>query len=132
MLVVDASIAAKWVFAEPDSERALALATREASIAAPALILAELANVAWKRVRKGAWGAEDASESVLVAAGMFTLIVPIEELWIDALALSLRLDHPIYDCFYLALARQQAAPIASADTRMIGIAEAIGLVIEPY
>jgi hypothetical protein len=37
----------------------------------------------------------------------------------DALALSLRLKHPAYDCFYLALARQAGCPLVTADKRLV-------------
>ena len=35
----------------------------------------------------------------------------------DALALSLQLQHPVCDCFYLALARRAEVPRVTADQR---------------
>jgi predicted nucleic acid-binding protein len=46
--VIDASVAVKWVLAEPDSVQALAL--RQHDLAAPELLVAECANVLWKHV----------------------------------------------------------------------------------
>lgn len=46
-LVIDASVAAKWYVAEPDSRPALAVGARGGLIA-PDLILAEVANILWK------------------------------------------------------------------------------------
>lgn len=131
MLVIDASIAAKWVFKEPDSDRALALAAVTAATGAPSIIVAELANVAWKRVRLGIWGAEDASAAAQVAVNMLTVVVPIEELWQEALRLALRIDHPIYDCFYLALAQREQASIATADAKLARLATRVGVPLEP-
>ncbi|MGD9512257.1 MAG: VapC toxin family PIN domain ribonuclease, partial [Geminicoccaceae bacterium] len=30
------------------------------------------------------------------------------------------LDHPVYGCFYLALAEREAAPVVTADDRLAG------------
>jgi predicted nucleic acid-binding protein len=39
--------------------------------------------------------------------------------WMDeALALSIRLQHPAYDCFYLAVARHAGCPLITADRRL--------------
>ena len=52
-LVVDASIAVKWVLPEPDSERARALILR-GDLTAPDLLRLEVANALWKQARRGA------------------------------------------------------------------------------
>jgi predicted nucleic acid-binding protein len=33
------------------------------------------------------------------------------------------MDHPVHDCFYLALSEAQNAPLVSADRRLIGKAK---------
>ena len=38
------------------------------------------------------------------------------------LPLALNLGHPIYDCFYLALAQRQDVPLVTADEAMIAAA----------
>ena len=45
-------------------------------------------------------------------------LIPMKQLHLDALQLAADLKHPIYDCFYLALARQQRAPLITADKRL--------------
>jgi predicted nucleic acid-binding protein len=52
-LVIDASIAIKWVVQEEGTEDALALRTR-AELIAPDLIIAECANILWKKVKRAA------------------------------------------------------------------------------
>jgi predicted nucleic acid-binding protein len=37
----------------------------------------------------------------------------------DAMALSIRLQHPACACFYLALARQAGCPLVIADKRLV-------------
>jgi predicted nucleic acid-binding protein len=48
-LVVDASIAVKWVVEEEGTLHALAL-LRQAKLIAPELLVAECANILWKKV----------------------------------------------------------------------------------
>jgi predicted nucleic acid-binding protein len=50
-LVIDASVAIKWIIDEEGSPAALAL--RKHSLAAPDLLMAECANILWKKSRRG-------------------------------------------------------------------------------
>jgi predicted nucleic acid-binding protein len=45
-LIVDASVAVKWFFREPDSQRAIDLRQGDHDIIAPELIIAEIGNAA--------------------------------------------------------------------------------------
>ena len=45
-------------------------------------------------------------------------LIPIEDLRLRALELSLELDHPIYDCFYLALAERERALLVCVDASL--------------
>ena len=55
-IVIDASVALKWVLNEPETGAALAL--RAEQLIAPALWLAEAANALWRHVRLGEITAE--------------------------------------------------------------------------
>jgi predicted nucleic acid-binding protein len=44
-------------------------------------------------------------------------LLPTSELATQAIALSLALDHPVYDCLYLATAELEAAVLITADAR---------------
>ena len=46
------------------------------------------------------------------------VIEPDRYLQAEALALACHLDHPVYDCLYLALARREAAVLVTADKRL--------------
>jgi len=52
-LVVDASVAAKWLVSEPLSNRALAVLGGSDELIAPDLFLAEVGNILWKKARAG-------------------------------------------------------------------------------
>jgi predicted nucleic acid-binding protein len=53
---------------------------------------------------------------------LFSSLVSILDLTGEASTLSINLAHPIYDCFYLALAQRESAPLATADDAMIAAA----------
>jgi predicted nucleic acid-binding protein len=60
MIVVDASVAVKWVLPEADSGPAVALREADALIA-PSLVIAEIGNALWKSVLRGDVDKSDAS-----------------------------------------------------------------------
>ena len=62
-LVIDASIAVKWVVEEEGTPQALRLLQRSKLIA-PELLVAECANILWKKVRRD----ELSNEEALLAA----------------------------------------------------------------
>jgi predicted nucleic acid-binding protein len=121
MIIVDASVAVKWVLPETDSGPAVAL--REAGdLIAPSLVIAEIGNALWKSVLRGDVDKSDASAALQIAVGHFERIVPIDQLATRALELAVDLRHPIYDCLYLALAERERAPIVSADAKLLSAA----------
>ena len=122
MLVIDASVAAQWVLDEPGTERALALRDGDALIA-PSLIASEIGNALWKAVRRGAVTRADAVAAMNSILLPFEALIPIEDLRNRALALAIELGHPIYDCFYLALAERERVALVSADERILAKAK---------
>jgi predicted nucleic acid-binding protein len=117
-IVVDASVAAQWVLDEPGSDRALALKNEHALIA-PSLIASEIGNALWKAVRRGTITRPDALAAIDAILVPFDALIPVEDLRNRALDLALELDHPIYDCFYLALAERERVAMVSADGRLL-------------
>lgn len=117
-LVVDASVAVLWTLDQQGSERAAVLAKQESMIA-PSLIAAEIGNAIWKAVRRGDLPRTEAHTAVEIALGPFNDLTPVEELCGRALELAIELNHPIYDCFYLALAERERVPLVSADERLV-------------
>jgi predicted nucleic acid-binding protein len=118
-LVVDASVASKWVLPEPSSAQAAALRSDDRDLIAPSLVVAEIGNALWKSARRGDLADESAEHLLRIAIGHYARLVSMEGLALDALRLATDLDHPIYDCFYLALAERERAPLISADARLV-------------
>jgi predicted nucleic acid-binding protein len=120
MLVVDASVAWKWTFEEHLRDRALKLLESPQLLAAPELLLAEVMNIAWKNVRRGTYGQAQAAILLDALPIWIGRLEPLGSLVRQASEIAFRLDHPIYDCFYLALAEREAVPLVTADKRLLG------------
>jgi predicted nucleic acid-binding protein len=117
MIIVDASVAVKRVADEPDSAAAVALL--EQSLAAPVLWLAEAANALWRKCRQG-----DIADVEVGDGCRALLLAPVKPLAMDVLLvpatqLALRLDHPVYDCFYLAAVDLHDTQFVTTDRRLL-------------
>lgn len=115
--VLDASVWLKLFIAEPDSADAVALVEGEGRPVAPDLLFVEVANVLWLKRRQGTLTAEQVGQAVDSLLQLFSVfdVVWSVELMGDALDLAVDLDHPVYDCFYLALAQRYDVPLVTAD-----------------
>jgi predicted nucleic acid-binding protein len=122
-LVIDASIAAKWVLPEHGTDLAVTLRNGRDELIAPALIVAEIGNAVWKRALRNELSLEEAVSAIGIAAGLMTRLVPLEGLSARAMEIATQLRHPINDCFYLALAERERAPIVSADAKLLAAAK---------
>ena len=115
--VVDASAWAGVITPEATTAAACAL-LQDADLVAPDLLLAETANLLWKKVRRAQVVADDAVRALAITRRAFGLLVPMTALADAALDLALRRDHPAYDCVYVALAAREGIPLVTADTRL--------------
>jgi predicted nucleic acid-binding protein len=120
-LIVDAGVAAKWALKEERSASANALRTEE-GLMAPSLITAELGNVFWKAFRRGTLSRADAVAALRLSLLPIQDLIAAESLHEQALSLAIALNHAVYDCFYLALAARENAPLATADEEMLAAA----------
>src|SRR5262245_58525630 len=100
-VVVDASVAVKWVIPEELSDRAEAVRSRADRLLAPDLLFPEAANALWKKRARREITAREAGQALelLMAAGLD--LRPSGPLLGRALQLARRLRHPVYDCIYL-------------------------------
>jgi predicted nucleic acid-binding protein len=133
--VVDASVAAKWLAPEPDSPLAEALLDDELIVSD--LLFAEVGNILWKKQLRG-----EMDVAATQVGARWLLQVPMQvhdsaSLLADALALASQLQHPAYDCLYVALAQRTDAPLVTSDRRLharchavdaVGLGERVSLV----
>jgi predicted nucleic acid-binding protein len=121
-LVVDCSVAAKWVLPEPGDVEALRLLEEEQSgeisLIAPDLLLAEFASLAARKVRRKQISAEQAREGfrfIEESVPRWFKTVPLLE---GALDLALNNQMSLWDSVYLALALEHRCPLITADRRL--------------
>jgi predicted nucleic acid-binding protein len=117
-IVVDASVAVKWVIAEQDSSLAEALSGRQ--MTAPSLLLIECGNALLRRARAGDFAAEAVAGKVRALRAAPVRLVRDEQHLEAAIALATQLRHSLYDCLYLALALAEQVRLITADQRFVG------------
>jgi predicted nucleic acid-binding protein len=119
VILVDASVAAKWLLPEPGSEAAIDLISGPDLLFAPALIRIEVLAAITRSTRMGeASGRESLARCEkwlhYLDDGAVSL-VPDTALLADAVDLALSLKHPLQDCLYLAAAKNMKGRLVTAD-----------------
>ncbi len=117
--VVDASVLIKLFFEENHSEAAERHVQAAEELLAPDLIWSEVANVIWKRHRRGDLSEEDAAEIAARIIDMPLHIHPTIDLIPDALHLAMQFDRTVYDSLYVALAVRTESVMVTGDERLV-------------
>lgn len=112
--VIDASVAIKWIVEEEGTDEALTV-LGNARLSAPDLLIAECANVLWKKVRLNEFSKDQAIVGAQALEQAEVELLPTRHLLSSATALAVELDHPSYDCLYLALALERNRRFVTAD-----------------
>ncbi len=117
-IIVDASVAIKWFVEEEATALAVSLLGRPEPLHAPDLLVVELANIAWKKALRGDIDIVHAQLIAAQAQRPFAALYPVAGLHERALELALELNHPVYDCVYLACTELvEGGCVVTADQR---------------
>ena len=116
--VVDASVVLQLCFEEGHSSETERLFQQAKDLLAPDLIWSEVANVIWKRHRRGDVSQENATGIIDQILSLPLRIHASVDLIRDALNLAMQLDRTAYDSLYLALAVQSKSVMVTADKRL--------------
>jgi predicted nucleic acid-binding protein len=125
LIIIDASVAVKWVVDEPLHAQALTALELDATLIAPDFMLAEFASVMRRKLRGGEVAPEQIGPGLQLVRSAISEFVPSEWLVEDALLLSEQLDHSPYDCMYLACALSRGK-LLTADAKFIDKCRAKG------
>lgn len=117
--VIDASIAAKWLFLEEGSDKAESLLERYALFIVPELFYLEMDAIISKKVRQGELPAVDANrkrDQVMKFA-----LQKFNHQSISNLAFEISISLPVtfYDALYLSLAVETKSIMWTADSRLV-------------
>ena len=116
-LVIDASVAVKWVVEEEGTKEALAL--RGLALTALDLLIAECANILWKKVRRSELSEREAAFAAGLLARADIDLVAMRPYLESAVGLAAALDHPAYDCLYIALAEAEVLRLVTTDSTLV-------------
>jgi predicted nucleic acid-binding protein len=119
ILVVDASVVAKWFLPEPDAAAALRLLDGRHPLAAPDLIRSEVGNVVWKLHARGVLNTDEARDVVEHFLSMPLEIHDSMYLLAPALEIAIATNRTVYDSLYLALAVELGGTVVTADERWV-------------
>lgn len=120
-IVVDASVALKWVMPEEQSAAAMALRS-SVELIAPVIWITEAANGLWKYVARRELDLSEAQQRLSRLRSAPVAANAIDDDIEDALRLATELSHPVYDCLYLALALRRNTYVVTADGRFAALA----------
>ena len=117
--VVDASVAVKWLFPEPDQDRAFALLDEANTLHAPDLLSIEVLSAITKKQHR-----KEISPAIARAAAQATTAFPLQRhatsgLLGSAFELSLETGASVYDSVYLALTLLLDARLITADRKLV-------------
>jgi predicted nucleic acid-binding protein len=123
--VVDASVAAKWIF--PGTQEPLAQQADDllrsykrghVELVVPDLFWSEIANFLWKGVRRRQISAAIAESSLLTMTTHDLPTLPAQKILSEALSIAMDFDRSIYDSIYVALAVDQKGALITADEKL--------------
>lgn len=121
-LVVDASVALKWVVTEPGSDQANALLTDLAagalSLTAPEHLVGEIGSGLRNRVAQNILSADDALTALDAVEALELELLGGSERWFRSLRAALDWQVTTYDALYLLLALDLDAELVTADERL--------------
>ena len=119
-VTVDASVVIKWLVAEERSEEARAVLGHRIERHAPEFVLVECANDLWKKVRRREIADARPFLEELTRLGEVLTLHLTGSLLPAALGMATELEHPVYDCLYVACAEQTGSELLTDDRRLAG------------
>jgi predicted nucleic acid-binding protein len=124
-LVVDASVAAKWMLPATDEllrkeafDLLDAYGAGEVSLIVPDVFWAECGNIVWKAVRRRRMPRADAELAIVAMMARAIPTISSRRLLPEALPIALNFGCAVYDCLYVALAVLSETELITADERV--------------
>lgn len=130
--VIDVSVAIKWYIPEPLYGHAVdfldSLKQPDVQFYAPDLIIPELGNVLWKKVRGNELSSDEAEKITDILCEAFPVMLLDSTLYLKgAMKLALIYGRTIYDSLYLATAIAHEGCLITADHKMVNVLTDAGI-----
>lgn len=122
-VVLDASAAVGIVLAMPGAELFSPSLEQAAVVTVPDLFVAEVCNAFWKYRKAELLPMARCEQALEHALNLPDRLESSHPLYLEAISLSCRHLHPVYDSLYLVLARRNNARLLTMDRRLAALAE---------
>jgi len=126
-IVVDSSVAVKWLVPEPDSGKAFAF--RAQALAAGDrlvvldLLFPEVANAIWKSQRRGLITSAEADGFIALLSNLRVGTFPALDLLKRGYEIAKKYDRSVYDALFVALVEARGARGVTADRPLLQAVE---------
>ena len=117
-IVVDASVAIKWLIPEIHKEKASSLLNNAFELTAPDLLFAEIGNVLWKKVQRAELSNDEGRDLLADFTKIPLRLYRSQFLLDEAWTISAHFKRSFYDSLYLALARTHERRMVTADLKL--------------
>jgi predicted nucleic acid-binding protein len=114
-VVLDASAAVELAKGLGGTSQARNALLEADEVLSPDFFIAEVTNAIWKCHEFSAWNLATCEAVLEEAVGLVDTLVSCRELYRAALVHSRAAHRPVYDMFYLALARREGAQLLTLD-----------------
>lgn len=118
-LVIDASVAVKWIVAEEHEDAAETLLLPGIRRIAPDFLVVEVGNVMCSKIMNGRVDPSQAKLGIRFVRESIDQFVSDGALVDRALDIAADLNHAIYDCLYIACAEHMQGQLITADRRLM-------------
>jgi len=115
IIILDASAAIKIVLQRKNSKTFENYLTESDWIMAPGLFIAEVSNVFWKYYKFGNLPLEQCEKAIEYAVDLPDEYCDDRALYREAFSLGCKVGKPVYDMFYLVLARRNNGYLLTLD-----------------
>lgn len=131
IVVVDPGVAIKWFIEEPLRPQARSLLVNRHELIAPDILIAGVADLAWRKAAGGEIAADQATSIVrnIALPAFISAFVESPRLRNRAFALALQCGWPVHDCFYAACAEATSTALVSTDETFLQALRTEGIAI---
>lgn len=121
-LVIDSSVAVKWVIEEDDSDKAQLILDEyqdeKIALQAPAIIHAEFGNIIWKKQIFQGLSVADAEAAIKKFQQLSFILTPTTALFDDAFKIAVKYRRTFYDSLFLSLSERENCQFVTSDEKL--------------